>query len=496
MTNKNPRTHICASFEYDCSIPLEIFAYICGFLSYRDILAFTQTCKYIRRLVRERYLKLHICLDETVPTLQQINPHDAFVRITKNIPHLDEFFSAYAPVMQELIVAANVPVPDLPALQKLTVTGKAIDRIPSAPNMHTCVATDSSVADISALVGCRNLQCLNIMRTLVKDISPLTQCANLRVLGIPAECMSTLPPRQCLPRLNTLNVWPNITITAAITLPDLPVSLKYLIINTIVADFGPIAQLTNLQKLHISGGPLTISMDFVKKLPMLRSCHIGDSFVTNLGGISACTKLNTLRLCDISADADMSALNACRNLQYVTINAVYAPDINMRLPNLLEFATAGETQSTRISGLQYSPLIISLSIPNTWIAHLPAGTWSRHLETLDISGSLITDISTLIVPALCELNIANTQIRDISVVAGCPALRKFNMTASYVEDIQPLAFCPELVDFIADGCKSLRTITVLSQLPHLLRVCVEACKIEQFAVISAVLMARGADVVV
>lgn len=484
---------------YDYRLPLDILAHICGFLPYCDILAVTQTCKYIRRLVRERYLRLHITLLNTAPTLRQINPHDAIVYIAKNIPQLGEFFSAYSPVINELIMAADIPVvPDLPAMQKLTVIGKSIARIPCAPEMHTCVATDSCITDISALAGCRKLQYLNIMRTLVKDVSSLVHCEHLRILGVPAECMPTFPARQYLPQLNTLNIWPSVTTTAiaAITLPKLPVSLKYLVINTMVADCDPITQLTNLQKLHISCGPPTISLDFVKKLASLQSVHIGDSFVANLSGLAACTKMHTLRLCDISAYVDISVLNSCRDLRHVTINAVYAPDINMRLPNLLEFTTAGETQSTRMSGLQHSPRITSLNIPNTHISNLPAGTWSQCLKKLDISGSRITDISGLIIPAMCDLNIANTHISDISVVAKCPELRKLNISASYVGDIHQLILCPELLDFVADNCISLRAATVLMQLPHLTTVSVRACKMEHFSILRVMLTSRGVDIIV
>ena len=490
MSVKRYKTAHAAELYYDCSIPLEIFAHICKFLEFADKVAFASTCKYTRRLIREKYLSLPIFVGRTYPTTRQINPLVGTVSITHPAPDIHMFFREYAPAIYRINVAAMVVIPAMPQLMIMSIVGRNITRIPEAPKLYQCVAENSAIADISTLAACRNLRMLQLAGSPVTDIAPLKHCTSLQLLTLPCSCAPTLSAISYLSHLRLLVIRDGNSGNAIITLPELPVSLVDVIIGNAIADCGRLARLVNLEHLQIKCHQATLSLNFVAVMPRLRVCDITGSTVTDVRGLAACKLLSVLRLHNVAPDVDLSVLNACARLVKINITGVCTPDIAFLLLNLCVFKMYASV-STSISGVQYSPALTTLDISGSWIAHLPGGTWSGNLQKLNIAETLIADISGLIVPKLRRIDISETQIADISVLAGCPDLQKIDMSASYVADIYPLAACQNIDTFTATSCKSIRDISALLQLPRLTTAVITDCKIANAAIIAAALSARG-----
>lgn len=490
MSAKRCKTTHAAELYYDCSIPLEIFAYICKFLESADKLAFVSTCKYMRRLIREKYLSLPIFVGRTYPTTRQINPLVSTVSIAHPAPDIHMFFREYAPAIYQINVAAMVVIPEMPQLVSMSVVGRNITRIPEAPKLYQCIAENSAITDISTLGSCRGLHVLQLAGSPVTDITPLKHCTSLQLLTLPCSCAPTLSAISYLSHLILLVIRDGNSGNAIITLPELPVSLATIIIGNAIADCGRLTGLINLEHLQIKCHQETLSLNFVAVMPRLQLCDITGPTVTDVRGLAACKLLSVLRLHTVAPDVDLSVLNVCARLATITITGVCAPDIAFRLPSLRVFKIYASI-STSISGVQYSPALTSLDISGSWIAHLPGGTWSSNLQKLNIAETLISDISGLIVPKLCRIDISETQIADISVLAGCPDLQKIDISASYVADIHPLAACRNIDTFAATSCKSIRDISTLLQLPRLTTVVITECKIVNAAIIATALSARG-----
>jgi Leucine-rich repeat (LRR) protein len=482
-------------FEYDCSIPLEIFAHICTFLKYGDVVAFVSTCKYLRRLIHEKYLALPIFVCGTYPMPPQINPRMLDLSIKWSMPGIQAFFDAYAPVIYRMKVSAMTAIPDLPPMPKLLVlkiVGQNITRLPVAPELYQCIASYSAVIDISALADCRDLRVLDLTGTPVMDITPLANCHSLKDLNLPISCMPTLAAIKSLPQLRQLSISRSDS-DDTIAIPDLPKSLETLCIDNPIINCKNLAGLVNLQVLQISSDDESLSLNFVKLMAGLKTLYIRNATVADLNGLASCPALSRLQLFAVAPDVDVSMLTACLQLTYVDIMCIGPQDIAFRLANLRTFKTYSAPGSS-ISGIRYSPRIILLDICRSWITHLPAGTWSANLRTLNIADTLVADITGLIAPRLRGLNIANTQIADISAITGCPKLQKIDISATYVADIQPMLFCANITHISATQCKSIRVAAVVLQLPRLRMADFTECKIANAAGLAAALTARGVDV--
>lgn len=174
-------------------------------------------------------------------------------------------------------------------------------------------------------------------------------------------------------------------------------------------DLTPIASLTTLRTLDLSGCTLSSSMlELIGTLPELRSLNLSQCAIDSINALVGLTGLEYLNITDNTV-SDLTAVSAMTQLEelYISNNPI-----------------------TTITYLSSCPALRILSAESCGIAKL----------------SPLADCT-----ALEELYAANNAIEDISVLSGCTALRVIDISSNTVSDISILPQLPELVNFKANN---------------------------------------------
>jgi internalin A len=194
----------------------------------------------------------------------------------------------------------------------------------------------SSVAPLSSLVHLRDLTLTDFR---FSDISPLAACTALKLLNMAACKLNTFG---ICPALETLVItWCNATIDIRSIAPV--ATLKYLETSCSIGDLGVLASFTNLRGLNLKGrtiadiGPLArctslqrLTLSFCKKIhdlgPLaactaLQHLDLSNCFgVRDTGVLANLTDLRHLDLRNCTAIQDVGGLAACTALRYLDVS--------------------------------------------------------------------------------------------------------------------------------------------------------------------------------
>lgn len=174
-------------------------------------------------------------------------------------------------------------------------------------------------------------------------------------------------------------------------------------------DLTPIASLTTLRTLDLSGCTLSSSMlELIGTLPELTSLNLSQCAIDSINPLVGLTELKYLNISDNTV-SDLTALSAMTQMEelYLSNNPI-----------------------TTITYLSSCPALRVLSIESCGVSKLTS-----------LSGCT----------ALEELYAANNSIEDISVLSACAALRIIDVCSNQVSDISVLPQLPELVNFKANN---------------------------------------------
>lgn len=213
-------------------------------------------------------------------------------------------------------------------------------------------------------------------------------------------------------------------------LPLLP-NLKRLVIDidqwddSVIADFMPIAKLSQLEELYIS------------------YCKDEQIELFFLGEMPTITGLFLTR-CTI---ADISFLEKLPQLQRLSLYETPIEDLTVleKLPELIELSLAGNENAKNMEAV---------------------GTLTK-MQDLGLQDCGIVDISFL--SGLTELrgvNLNGNSVTDITPLAGLDKLERLGLAENGIRDISVLENLNKLFDLALDG-NEIRDISALAQLPHL-----------------------------
>ena len=222
-------------------------------------------------------------------------------------------------------------------------------------------------------------------------------------------------------------------------------NLKQLVIDisawddSSIADFTPIAKLSQLQGVYISYG---------------KEEQIDLSF---LGEMHTITELY-LTQCSI---ADLSFLEQMPQLQRLSLYETPVEDLAVleKLPELVELALSGNENAKHIEAV---------------------GTLTK-MQDLGMQYCGIEDIRFL--SGLTELrgvNLNGNAVRDITPLAGLDKMERLGLAGNQISDISAIGGMDNLFDLALDG-NEIQDISALANLPHLNQVGLSDNQIEDFS---------------
>lgn len=349
--------------------------------------------------------------------------------------------------LDELILNGNL-ISDLKPLQHCTVR-------------RILTLSANPIADISPL---RNLQAtsLHLSDTLVTDLSALGSMPHLKEIFLTGRYEGrTLPPR-----LETLG-------NAAIP----KVSLK----NLGIRDIKGLAGCT-ISDLDLSGNPIC-DLTPLADMP-LANLNLGDTLISDLAPLKQHAHLRSLAIShQRTGKPPLLKLSPLKGIQIHTLQLGnyrikdYSPLMDCSRLSRLYLHAIPLTDLTELKGLTCKYLQFQEG-PLTALT----GIRSIRTHSLTVNGKadktgLRTDISALARTAWGELQLKNVGLQDISVLQTCTIESFLNIADNPIADISPLAGQP--LHYLNIANTKVKDLSVLPTLKNLRRININGLELDQ-----------------
>ena len=187
--------------------------------------------------------------------------------------------------------------------------------------------------------------------------------------------------------------------------------------NNVIDDISELAELTQLNTLHL-GGNAIIDISHLDGKITLEVLTIDNNSISDLSPLSSLLNLEVLNISNNVVD-DLSPLSGLIRLVELTINNNPSADLSL-LVGLISL------RNFRASGIRILDLTPLASLPK--------------LQFIDINNGEISDLSPLEgLIGLRELHFANNDITDISPLASLTGLTRLSLNQNEISDVSPLA---------------------------------------------------------
>ncbi|MEY8404632.1 leucine-rich repeat domain-containing protein [Oscillospiraceae bacterium 44-34] len=177
-----------------------------------------------------------------------------------------------------------------------------------------------------------------------------------------------------------------------------------------VRDISPLAELTGLRHLTISGGPEFLPCDLTP-LKELQTLSLHTTPRCNMPKLPG--KLSSLSVTGID---DLECLRGMESLEWLNLN---------NNPGLSD-----------LSPLASCPNLTELSVVDTTVSDLSPLAGHPSLKELTLSSTKVTDVSPLAaIPTLEMIWLYGTAVEDVSCLAALPRLNDLNLRKTQVVDL-------------------------------------------------------------
>ncbi len=230
----------------------------------------------------------------------------------------------------------------------------------------------------------------------------------------------------------------------------------------VVTDLSPLAHLTALQTLVLGRGPVT-DITPLANLTALQTLDLSDTKVSDLAPLAHLTRLQRLDL-SRTLVTDPAPLASLTSLQTLYFQATKITDL-LPLSNLtaLQWLDLGITRITDLAPLANLTAMQTLNLASPITDLTPLANLTA-LQTLYISAKQISDLGPLAhLRSLKTLVLRDTRVSDLSPLAHLTALQNLLLPKAPVTDLTPLANLTAL--HVLD--LSYTKVTDLAPLAHL-----------------------------
>jgi Leucine-rich repeat (LRR) protein len=346
--------------------------------------------------------------------------------------------------LEEIDISGNKSVETLEPLNRLTklkivnCSGTYVSSLFPLRNLSDLEVLDcenTSVTSLDAMRYAQNLKELDCGGTFISDLSPISSFTSLKILNCNDTHLADIKPLAGIDSLKELNIS-----------------------STLVDSLEPLAHLYKLEKLDVSHS----RVHALEPLNSLINLSVLDF---NYTGVADLTPLNNLiKLTTVSFNnsnvSDLQPLGSLPNLQKIycdntLIEKAAANKFMQQHPGVLVIFES-ETLESWWNNLDenwkqlFMKKMAFSGKPTTEQLHQLV-----NMTVLDLNGvkpvGNITPLGQLV--NLEQLNLSNTSVKDLSVLANMNRLQKLDVSNSEVNDLSPLAQSESLVDLVISHTK-------------------------------------------
>lgn len=526
----------------------------------------------IRNLNKISYLDLSNTNVTNISNLKYANDIETLKIDSTNINNIS-VVSSFSKLKTLYIQATDVydlsPLSTCSNLFILNASNTTVDSIAvlsELPELYDLNLAYTAVSDVSPLQTLNKLHFLNVEGTTVSDLSPLASLPNLNAINCsntPVAQLSPLKDMKYLKRIycdnsmvtkevayefmkfNNKVLVINETKTLELWWEDLPSYWKILLVgnknvgfqptkeelhsiiqirslkigkNSFVLDLNPIARLTNLEELDLSGSSIT-DLSQLSGLYNLKKLNISNTNISNIDVLRnnkelselniSNTKVNSLKslvesphisyiMAENSSIKQSEVHNLKRNQKQVKViyqtkelelwwsylSASWRDIFNAHVKcnsnptaeqlqdivDLEEIVISPEFVVYDIEPLKNLAFLKKLESRNNQIHDLSPLSGKEFLETLVLKANPVDDLSPLSnVTSLKVLDVENTAVDDLSPVSNMMNLVELNVGGTSVSNLKPLANLALLEELFVfnTNVKNINHIKNLPSLKHL-----------------------------
>ncbi len=284
------------------------------------------------------------------------------------------------------------------------------------PNLNQIIRTQIGIATEpihrSDLIPVRQVIASN---ESIATISGMEYCINLEALLMGNNQVSNVSPLSGLVKLTALQIGNNIS------------------------DISPLANLVNLEQLYLNSNYLITDISAMAGMTKLTDVHLAFNAISSISALAGKTAMTTLRLYDNDI-SDISPLAGMTKLTLLEIDANLVSDISpLAASTGLLNLNLSSNYITDISVLAGMTKLEDLWLIGNQISDLSALSGLTALKRLYLSDNPIADVSSLSGMAALEyLEIHNCEIVDLSPLQGLTNLQHLSLNDNLISDIAPL----------------------------------------------------------
>jgi hypothetical protein len=198
--------------------------------------------------------------------------------------------------------------------------------------------------------------------------------------------------------------------------------------NQYIQNIEPLARLTNLQKLNISGTSIS-DLTAIRNLTELREVDASRSSVADINVLKYASKITNL------------------NIEGTTINDL---SVVKKMPGL-QVLNAHGTKVSDLTGIIDLTALTNVDVSKTQISSLVPFQNLTAMQILNVSSTQVADLTPITgLKSLAELNIDSTNIVNATPISQLTGLTVLSMNNTRVPSLDPLKSLPKLQKVYCD----------------------------------------------
>jgi len=284
----------------------------------------------------------------------------------------------------------------------------------------------NSLRDISDITHLKELTELDLHAPHVPDISAIGELTNLESLNLDTPLATDVEPISRLKKLRTL------------------------IIDCATEDISSFSTLTNLEALYLRNSRVN-DLSSVASMPMLTRLCVTDSSVRDVSPLANLSLLRTVSLSN-SPVSDIRPLSGLNTVSSLWLNGTKVHDLSpIRKLSQLNDLNIANTNVTKLDDLPSSKNGIC------------------HFNKLDLNDNRIEDLTPLSGGIFDDLDLAGTDVTDISSLATTTIHTRLDLSRTRIADVSPLANLKSstIREIYLRDTTAIRDLSPLTKLPSL-----------------------------
>jgi Leucine-rich repeat (LRR) protein len=300
---------------------------------------------------------------------------------------------------------------------------------------------ETTVTDLEPLAALSELRDLDVGSSGVVDLGPLVGLP-LRSLRLVDAPLADLGPIAQLPQLEYLHLW-DTQVEDLTPLTGHPSLLAFGLKGSHPQSLAPIASIPTLLSLQLEGCGLT-SVAALSVLPALETLAIADNQLTDLSGLAGMSALNLLWASN-NQIGDLTALAGLKGLEGAELDHNQIVDLGPLSGatglTRLTLSANGISDLTPLAGATKLNILIVDDNPLTGLQ----GLESLDLGMLKAANTGLKELPVLAPQVLNHLDLTNNHITDVTAIAGHVALDEVLLANNKIVDLGPIAQAPWLL---------------------------------------------------